>query len=458
MTPESAGNTRPPLPPGPGGRRIRNLHARLRDFPGLLESLHHEYGDIVSYNLLNRRFVAVCDPELIREVLVKQQRSFHKTVGYKDMRPMKNPTIASSDGDDHRRRRKLFQPSFGRKGMTAYSEIMVEKTHAMRERWRDGEVIDGAASMHELAMSVAITAFFGRDMQVDPKIGQATVDGCIWDFTLRFLPFTPLLRVLPLPGNLRAWRAWKAMDEVIYEVIRRARDRSQDRSDLISLLVRAEDEDGIEQAFTDDEVRDEGFVLLMVGHDTSSSAMTFCLDYLSRNPAVRDRLEREVDEAVGSRRIEPEDFGKLPYAAAVFQEVLRLSPPIYFVGREAIEDCVIGGYLVPKGTVVQTCFRVPHHHPDYFEHPDDFRPERWCDDQAVRHMRQSYFPFGSGARMCIAWKFATMEGVYAMANIVQRWRIEAVSEAPAEVDSTGVYRVRAGLPIRITERRPAARE
>lgn len=445
--------SRPPLPPGPRGRGLRHLLARLRDFPRLLDTLDEEYGCAVSYRLLNRRFVAVSDPALIREVLVTKQRSFHKTVGYKDMRPMRNPTIASSDGDDHRRRRKLFQPSFGKKGMAAYTEIMLEKSHAMRERWHDGQAIDGAAEMHHLAMSVAIASFFGRDMEVDPQIGQATVDGCIWDFTLRFLPFTPLLRALPLPANLRAKRAWKAMDQVVYEVIRRARDRSQDRSDLISLLVRAEDEEGTDEAFTDDEVRDEAFVLLMVGHDTSSSAMTFCLDYITRNPAVRDRLEREVDDVVGTRPIEPGDSAKLPYATAIFNEVLRQSPPIYFLGREAIEDCIIGDYFIPKGTIVQTYFRLPHHDPEYFECPAEFRPERWLNDGALRHMRQSYFPFGSGARMCIAWSFATREAVYALANIVQRWRIEAASSKPPGINSAGVYRVKAGLPLRVWERR-----
>ena len=365
---------------------------------------------------------------------------------------MKNLTITSSDGDDHRRRRKLYQPSFGRKGMSAYTQIMVEKAHAMRESWHDGQVIDGAAAMHDLAMSVAVTAFFGRDMEVDPKIGQATVDGCIWDFTLRFFPFTGLLRVLPLPGNLRARRAWKAMDEVIYEVIRRARDRSRDRSDLISLLVRAEDEEGVDQVFSDDEVRDEAFVLLMVGHDTSSSAMTFCLDYLSRNPGVADRLEQEIDDVIGTRSIEPGDFGRLPYATALFQEALRQSPPIYFLGREAIEDCAIGGYFIPRGTIVQTYFRPPHRHPDYFECPEAFRPERWMDDAEVRHMKQSCFPFGSGARMCIAWKFATMEAVYTLTNIAQRWRVEAVSPKPARINSTGVYRISEGLPLRVRER------
>ena len=453
MAPEATGNTPPPLPPGPPGRRLRHLLARLRDFPQCLDGLNEDYGGIVSYNLLNRKFVVVSDPVLVREVLVTKQRSFHKTLGYKDMRPMKNPTIASADGDDHRRRRKLYQPSFGRKGMTAYSQIMVEMAHAMRERWRDGEVIDGAAEMHDLAMNVAVTAFFGRDMRVDPKIGQATVDGCIWDYTLRFLPFTPLLRMLPLPGNLRARRAWRAMDRIIFEVIRRARDRSQDRSDLVSLLVRAVDEEGIDQAFSDEEVRDEAFVLLMVGHDTSSSAMTFCLDHITRNPAVRDRLEREIDDVVGTRRIKPGDARKLPYATAVFNEALRQSPPIYFLGREAIEDCVVGDYFIPRGTIVQTYFRVPHHHPEYFERPAEFRPERWMDDGALRRLKQSYFPFGSGAHMCIAWKFATMEAVYALANVVQRWRIEAISSKPTRVSSAGVYRVKAGLPLRVRERK-----
>ena len=453
MAPEPTAASRPPLPPGPEGRRFWNMLARLRDFPALLEGLHEEYGDVVSYNLLNRRFCAVYDPALIREVLLTRQQSFHKTAGYKDLRPMVNPTILTADGDGHRRRRKLFQPSFGKKGMAAYAEIMVEKARVMQERWRDGQVIDGAAEMHDLAMDVAVTAFFGRDMEVDPRIGKEALDGILWDFTLGVLPFTRLLRSLPLPRTLRARRAWRAMDEVVYDVIARARDDSQDRTDLVSLLVRAEDDEGIEPAFSDEEVRDEAFVLLMAGHETSSSAMTWCLDYVMRNPPVRDRIEREVDEVAGRRPIEPADYGRMPYTRAVFNEVLRQSPPIYFLGREAIEDCVIGGYFIPRGTIVQPFFRVPHRHPGHFVQPDEFSPERWMDHSAVHRMKQSYFPFGYGARMCIAWGFATMEAVFALASIAQRWRIEAVSSQPVGVSSTGVYRVKGGLPVRVRERR-----
>ncbi len=438
---------------GPRGRGIRHALARARNFPRLLDRLVERHGGAACYRLLNRRFVAFSDPALIREVLVTKQGSFHKTIGYKDLRPMKNPTLPTADGDDHRRRRELYQPSFGKKGMGAYRKVMVEETHALRERWRDGQVVDGAAAMHELAMNVAIAAFFGRDTKFNSKVGQGTVDGCIWDFTLRHLPFTPLLRILPLPANLRARRAWRATDDAIREVIRRARDRTEDRSDLISLLVRAEDEDGVERAFSDDEVRDEAIVLLMVGHDTSSSAMTFCLDRVARHPRVRERLEREVDDVVGTRRVEPGDFERLPYAAAVFKETLRQSPPIYFLGREAVEDCVIGDYHISKGMIVQTYFRPPHHSPEHFERPEEFRPERWLDETRLRRMKQSYFPFGSGARMCIAWQFATIEAVYALASVAQRWRLELLDPAPPAIDSRGVYRIKAGLPLRVRERR-----
>ena len=447
--------TQPPAPhpPGPRGGRLRHLVARLRDFPGLLDELHGRYGDIVSYRVLNRNFCAVSDPAMIREVLVTERESFHKTAGYKDLRPMRNPTIATADGEEHTRRRKLFQPSFGSRGMAAYSEIMVEKAHAMREGWQDGQVIDAAAEMHDLAMGVAVTAFFGRDMQVDPKIGKAALDGILWDFVLGALPFTRLLRALPLPGNLRAERAWRALDEVVHEVIRRARSSIIERADMISLLVNARDEEGIERPFSDDEVRDEAFVLLMVGHETSSSAMTWCLDHVMRNPVVRDRLEQEVDEVVGDRPIVPADYSSLPYARAVFNEALRNTPPIFFLGREAIEECTIGGYRIRKGTIVQPCIRVVHHCPAHYADPDTFDPARWTDPATVRRMRHAYFPFGYGSRMCIAWAFATMEAVYALASIVQRWRIEPVLTGPTPVNSTGVYRVGGALPAIVRERR-----
>ena len=435
----------PPLPPGPSGRRFRHLLARIRDFPGFLEGLHRTCGDIASYRLLSRRFCAVFEPEMIREVLVSKRLSFGKTAAYKDIRPVRNPTLLTGDGIDHQRRRKLVQPSFGRKGMDEYAGIMLEKARAVQEGWHDGSAIDAAAEVHRIAISVAVASFFGRDMKVDPKVGKAVVDAMTWDFALGLLPCTWLLRRLPFPANLRARRAWKAIDETIYAVIRRARDPSRDRADLVSLLVTAEDEEGIDHPLTDDEIRDEALILLMAGHETSAAAMTWCLYYVMRHPDVRDRIEREVDEVAGDRPLTPADYGRLSYTKAVFNESLRIAPPIYFVGREALEDCVIGGYLIRKGTIVQPCIRVVHWNEKFFRRASEFRPERWLE-QPTTHPRHAYLPFGYGPRICIAWGFATMEAVFVLATIAQRWRLDAVSRKPAEVDSKAIFTCKGGLP------------
>ena len=432
-------------PPGPSGRRFRHLVARLRDFPRFLDGLHDEYGAIASYRLLSRRFCAVFDPDLIREVLVRKRLSFGKTVAYKDIRPVRNPTLLTGDGEDHRRRRKLVQPSFGKKGMDQYAGIMLEKARLAQGSWRDGEVIDASAEMHQVAISVAVESFFGRDMRVEPGVGKSVVEAMTWDFGLGLLPCTGVLRRLPFPANLRARRAWEAVDEVIFEVIRRARDPSQDRADLVSLLVSAEDSEGIDRPFTDDEIRDEALILLMAGHETSATAMTWCLYYLMRHPGACDRLEQEVDRVAPDRPLAPADYDRLPYARAVFNEALRLAPPIYFVGREALEDCTVGGYLVRKGTIVQPCIRVVHRNEAHFSRPADFRPERWLGEP-LEHPRHAYLPFGFGARICIAWGFATMEAVFVLATIAQRWRLEAVSQEAARVDSKAVYACKGGLP------------
>ncbi len=443
-TPRQRVTATQPSPPGPSGRRFRHLLARLRDFPRFLEELHGEHGDIASYRLLSRRFCAVFEPDMIREVLVSKRLSFAKTVAYKDIRPVRNPTLLTGDGVDHQRRRKLVQPSFGKRGMDEYAGIMLEKARAVQDGWHDGRVIDAAAELHQIAISVAVACFFGRDMQVDPKVGKSVVDAMTWDFALGLLPCTDLLRRLPLPANLRAKRAWKAIDDVIFEVIRRARDPSRNRADLVSLLVTAEDEEGIDHPFTDDEIRDEALILLMAGHETSAAAMTWCLYYMMRHPEVRDRMEREVDEVARDRPLAPEDYGRLPYTKAVFNEALRVAPPIYFVGREALEDCVIGGYLIRKGTIVQPCIRVVHWNEKYFRRASEFRPERWLE-QPSGHPGHAYLPFGYGPRICIAWGFATMEAVFVLATIAKCWRLEAASHEPAVVDSKAVFTCKGGL-------------
>ena len=244
------------------------------------------------------------------------------------------------------------------------------------------------------------------------------------------------------------------MDQVIYRVIKKAQAEPEDRTELVWWLVHAEDEEGVDRALSDAEVRDESLVMLLAGHETSANALTWCFYYLSRNPHVRAKLEAEVDEVLGGQPPTMQDCDRLPYTSAVFDEALRIAPPTYIVGRTAIEDCVLGGYRIPKGTVVQPCWRMPQRDDKYFPEAGKFKPERWLGEGRAQHPRHAYVPFGSGLRTCIGAAFAKMEAVLALSAITQRWRIEVISDEHPEVVALGIYRCKNGLPCTVHERTP----
>ncbi|WP_420442156.1 cytochrome P450 [Candidatus Palauibacter sp.] len=442
-------------PPGPTGGRLANLRERFSDFPGFLSRLNREYGDVVSYQLPGKDFCVVFDADLIREMLVEKRRFFLKSSLYDvSDRFITKPAVFISEGDDHRRRRKLVERVFGQEHLEAYAEIMVENARALQERWSTGEALDAAREMHRVARTIAFGTFFGRDRQDAQGIGATAVRAFKRDLAIGFLPLSGLLRSLPLPGNIRAARTCRALDEIVFEAIRRARDPHYDGSDLTARMVRSRDAAGIDSAFSDEEVRNEIYVLLLANFDPMASALTWSIDYITRNPTVRERLEQEADEVLGDRPITVADYARLPYARGVFLEAGRLTPPNYYFDREAEEDCSLGGYEIRKGTIMQPCFRVCHRQARHWSQPDEFRPERWLTDQPPSTCPQhAFLMFSHGPRACLGREFATMEGTYILASIAQGFRLEAVADRPPKVDGTLLYMVKGGLPIIATARR-----
>lgn len=440
------------LPPGPKGRGLRHLAQRLRDDAGFLDRLHAAYGGMVAFDMGLMRLCVAFEPELMQQILVTQRHCFEKGPAYKRSNTLTTPTLLTGDGEEHRRRRKLAQPAFHRRALNGYAEQMVTEAAALQQDWADGQVVDVLWEMQQVTLGIAAAAFFGRDARVDPGVVKEVLDGMFWGFRLSVMPLGRLLLKLPLPRNRRAQRAFAALDEAIYRIIGKARSESGDRTDLISLLVRARDEEGAHRPLADIEVRDECYIMLMAGHETTATGLTWTFHHLDRNPQVRERLEREVDEVLAGQPPRLEDVERLPYVQAVFDEALRLSPPIYLLGRRAIADCVIGGYLIPKGTVVQVCLLPAQRDPRYFPEPERFRPERWLEPTAPSRPKFAYFPFGGGDRICIGGAFARMEMTLILAGLVQRWRLEAVSDAPVEIASGVTYAPKGGLPMRLVAR------
>jgi len=438
-------------PPGPRGRRLGNLRDRFRDFPGFMDRLNREYGDVVSYEIPRKTCCLVFDIDLIRDVLVKRASLFPKPtlydVGHKQL--ITTPTVFLSTGDDHRRRRKLIASAFEPAHMAAYAEVAVENALSLHSRWIPGEVFDADQEIRRLVRRMAFGIFFGRARQVDEQLGDDAVSAFKWDIVLGLLPFSSLLRALPLPGNRRARRVCEALDAIVFDAIRRAREPGHDGVDLTSRLVYARDETGRDPPFSDEEIRNELYTLMLVNFfDPMISALTWAIDYIVRHPDVRDRLEGEVDAVLGDRPLTVADGDRLTYVRAVFLESGRLTPPTHYVDREAAEDCELGGFLIRKGTLVQSCFRVHESHEKYCPEADAFRPERWLDGN-----RPSVCPdhpptlFGEGLYSCLGPQLATMACTYVLAGIIQHWRLGPMGTEPPQVDGSLLYMVKGGLPV-----------
>lgn len=447
-------------PPGPRGRRLANMRERFTDFPAFLARLNREYGGVVSYQLPGKDFCVVFDADLIREALVEKRRFFPKSTLYDlDRRVITKPGVFISEGEEHRRRRKLVEPAFGQQHLETCAGLMVETARDLQDRWSRtaGGAIDADREMHRVARTVAFGAFFGRERQGDQELGDRAVRAFKRDIVIGFLPMSSLLRRLPLPANRRAARIFGALDDIIFDAIEKARDPAQAGANLTSLLLHARDDTGQDPSFTDEEVRNEVYVLLLANFDPMAAALTWSIDYLTRHPAVREKLEQEADDVLGGRPIEAADYGRLPYARAVFLEAGRLTPPNYYFDRETAEDCMLGGYLIRKGTVIQPCFRVCHKQEKYWSDPGEFRPERWLDGVPPAGCPEhAFLMFSHGPRSCLGEQFAIMEGTYVLASLAQRFRLEAASEQPPKVDGTLLYMVKGGLPITAAERTSAS--
>src|SRR5262249_48319102 len=168
--------------------------------------------------------------------------------------------------------------------------------------------------------------------------------------------------------------------------------------------------------------RDEAMTLFLAGHETTALTLSWAWWLLARHPGAEDRLAAEVDEVLAGRRPAVADLPRLRYAEGVVLESMRLYPPAYVIGREAVREVVVGGSRVPPGTTVLMSQWVVHRDPRHFDKPDAFLPERWGDGLAQRLPKYAYFPFGGGPRLCVGNAFAMMEAVLVLATLARRFR------------------------------------
>jgi cytochrome P450 len=418
----------------------------------MMLSMQREHGDIAHWRIGPQNLYLFSHPDLIRDVLVTNQKNFHKSRGLERAKRLLGNGLLTSEGEFHLRQRRLAQPAFHRQRIAAYAVTMSDYAERTSSRWSDGQTVDMHAEMMRLTLGIVSRTLFDADVESEAaEIGSALTHA-FESFNLAMLPFTELLEKFPLPAVRRFNAARDTLDRIIYRMIEERRQSGEDRGDLLSMLLLATDTEGDGSGMNDSQLRDEALTLFLAGHETTANALTWTWYLLSQHPEVEQRLHEEVDRVLTNRAPTFEDMSSLSYTRMVFAESMRLYPPAWAIGRRALEPFEANGFLIPRRSVVIMSQYIVHRDPRFFPEPERFEPERWTPEAQGSRPRFSYFPFGGGSRVCIGEQFAWMEGVLLVAALSRKWRMRLVTGHPVEVQTLITLRPKHGMRMILEQR------
>jgi len=406
------------FPPGELGFSMRRTREFEREPLPLLLRLYEEYGPVFSMRLVYAPVVFAIGPEANHYMTVLHASNFRwRDGGMGDLIPLLGDGLLTTDGDYHRRARRIMLPAFHREQIVAAQQVMAEEAERAVEPWRAGERLDLYTWTRRLALRVAMRALFG----FDPS--RSTDMAYRFERALGFWGRAYAAQMLRGPGS--PYRAMVAardrLDRVLFGEVERRRRSGERGEDILSLLLDATDED--DSALSDQELRDQVMTLLFAGHDTTTSTVAFLFHELARNPGDHD-LDLAIDET------------------------LRMYPPAWIGPRRSIDPFELRGVRVPGGVLVNYCSWASHHLAEVFPEPFEFRPERFLPEARAALPKGAYVPFGGGSRTCIGMRFGLLEVRTIAATILARFRPElAEPERELSIRQMPTLSPRGGLPV-----------
>jgi cytochrome P450 len=481
-------------PPGPSSRLPLNLFFNfLRDPLTVLHNLSKEYGDISHFKFGGQHIYLINHPDYIKDVLVTYNNNFIKSRGLQLAKRILGEGLLTSEGELHHSQRQLIQPIFQPDEISKYANIMTDYAQDIFSLWNDDHhgTIDIHREFMHLTLAIVSKAFFNVSIEEsETKEIDQYVTTIIEYFNRARIPFAGIIEKLPLPNNMRFRHAKKQLDTIIYRIIDSHRrnsnsnhhhnkqDGSYPHKDLISLLLQGQIDayisanennksankrninkiDNIINTNNKQQLRDNVTTIFLAGHETVANALTWTFYLLSQNPKEEKMLHNEVDSVLDDDNNDDhrvptvKDIPNLEYTERVFAESMRLYPPAWAIGRQAMNDCKIGDYVIPAGSSILMSQYLMHRDPRYFPEPERFDPERWNPQEKAKRPRFSYFPFGGGPRSCIGEPFAWMEGILVIATIARRWKMTIIPEHPVILQPLVTLRPKYGMQMRLIDR------
>ena len=402
-----------------------SLRRRQADPIGFLEALARQ-GDFVPFVLARRQAFLLNNPDYVSAVLVSHSNTFRKGPANERARHLLGNGLLTADGALHAARRAAIQPAFARKRLEDCSPLIVARTRALCAEWVDNQVIDVTGAIGRLTFGIVGEAVIGaaveplfEDVRRAARDATASVDPLV-------SLVAPLRKVRVAQDRLRA---------IVERLVSHAGSHGASGG-LLSLLGAA-DSNGSRAQLIDDVL-----TILLAGHDTITSALTWAWLLLSSHAGVEEKLRAELASVLGDREVTAGDLPDLVYTRGVLAEALRLYPPAWVLARHAVEAHPFADGEVPAGALVLVSQYLLHRDERYFARPEVFDPDRWRGSGESNRPRLAYFPFGAGARSCIGEAFAWMEGVLVLATIAQHWRLRPLDTAFPDIEARITLRPR----------------
>jgi cytochrome P450 len=439
-----------PLMPG-GGRVLGHVLEFGRD-PLALFQQARDHGDVVRIRFGPFQVYVLNSPDVIRQALVGEARKLGKGLNFGRAKRLIGNGLVMSEGEVHHRHRRLMQPAFHRTEIARYLATMRDVAVPRISAWPDGGTLAFDREMRSITLTVLTRTLLSSD------IGADAVDEI--ERLLRILlselvargisANVPGLGWVPTTTNRRFGAANRRLRILLTSIIDGYRQAGTDHGDLISILMRARDDD-TGAGMTNKQLRDEATTLVIAGSETTGNTIAWACYLLAQHPRIQERLQEEADRVLDGADADYETLSKLPFARAVITEALRLYSPVWILPRRALVDVELGGHLLPAGSRMFFSPYALNRDTRVHRDPDRFDPDRWATDYSRSDLRATFFPFGQGIRNCIGEGFAWAESTLLLSAIAARWRLRLADGAVVHpvVSSTLVP---SELPIIVTRR------
>ncbi len=449
-------STRPPIPVYKGS----GYFARNREFfkDPLLFTQHYsqEYGDFFRSKMLLYSIYFLSNPEGIQHVLQNNHKNYRKSPAYNQLKLALGNGLITSEGEFWRKQRRLAQPAFYKTQLEEIFKLMLEVSENyladFSQRAEAKQHFDISEEMTKVTADIVLATLFHSNANAEnPKnyallyhamsASQEYIMDCIHQPFL--IPWT-----FVNGRRRRFFKDLKLFDDIVYGLIEERRESKNPPIDLLTMLVQARDAD-TGKGMTDRQLRDEAITIFAAGHETSANALTWTFYLLAQHPDVVKRLRQEVEEVLGDRKPAFADMMSLTYTRQVIEEGMRLYPPAWAVGRQAIEADTILGEPIPAKSLIFMGIHAMHHHPDHWEEPDRFDPDRFEASRVKQRSRWQYLPFGAGPRMCIGNHFAMMEMQLLLVLLIRRFDFSIVPTHPVAMRPMITLKPRHGIVLEV---------